>query len=85
MTAVESSEGERLDREITIFTRNPDDSYRRVEEHHVLRLFEPEHTRRLLTDAGFAVDLLGDYRSPPEVVDLPGWYVVAAHKPDANL
>jgi SAM-dependent methyltransferase len=35
-------DGDTLERAITIFTRDADEHYRRVDEHHVLRLYEPD-------------------------------------------
>ncbi len=87
MTAIESGDGARLDREITIFvadeqTQPADDRhYRRIEEHHTLRLFRREEIKQVLVGIGFEVNLLTDYRSPAVQLDLPGWYVVQAQKP----
>jgi SAM-dependent methyltransferase len=80
MTATESAGGTRLDREVTIFTAEADGRYRRVEEHHVLHLYERGEMAATLRAAGFAVEVLDDYRSAggPGV---PGWYVVEAGKP----
>jgi SAM-dependent methyltransferase len=85
MTAVESSEGDRLDREITIFTKNPDNNYQRIEEYHVLHLFKADDTATALKNAGFVVELLDDYRSAPFVLHLPGWFVVKAQNADPRL
>ena len=45
----------------------------------MIRVPGPE--ARILREAGFDVEVLADYRSPAVHIDLPGWYVVEAHKP----
>jgi SAM-dependent methyltransferase len=60
-----------LERAITIFVRDGD-LYRRVDEHHVLRLYEPHDVQKLLRDAGFEVEMLdGDAAPAP----FSGWKV----------
>jgi SAM-dependent methyltransferase len=81
MTATESEDRSRLDREITTFVLEDGGRYRRTEEHHVLILYRPEEIMALLQDAGFELSILGDYRSPPVALEQPGWYVVEARKP----
>jgi hypothetical protein len=81
MTATESEDGGRLEREITIFAADADGCYRRIDEDHLLMLYRPEDIRSLVMAAGFEVQILGDYRSPPVPLSLPGWYVVEARKP----
>jgi hypothetical protein len=81
MVATESEQGGRLDREITIFVTEEDGRYRRVDEHHVLRLYDRDALTSLLTEAGLVVNVLDDYRSPTAHPTIPGWYVVEAQKP----
>ena len=58
-----------------------DGCYRRVDEHHVLRLYDRDALASLLTEAGLVVNVLDDYRSPTAHPAIPGWYVVEAQKP----
>ena len=44
MRATES--GDRLDRRITIYTREPDGRYARIDEHHVIHLYDPHALHR---------------------------------------
>ena len=81
MVATESEQGGRLDREITIFAAADDGRYRRVDEHHVLRLYDRDALAALLTEAGLVVNVLDDYRAPTDHPKIPGWYVVEAQKP----
>jgi SAM-dependent methyltransferase len=87
MEAVE--DGDRLDRRIVVFRRTPSPdeqapppgdhrgpSYRRTDEHHVLRLYEPGDVAAVLVEAGFVVERRPGYgpsatRSTPE----QGWAV----------
>ena len=81
MTATEDAAAGRLDREITIFTERDggDGRYDRVDEHHVLHLFDPDDLRDLLGAAGFDAVVEGGYRTPgTHPGALPGWYVVRA-------
>jgi SAM-dependent methyltransferase len=63
-----------LERFITMFVRDGD-SYRRVEEHHVLKLYPEAVVEQILHDAGFAYDVLAGYAGP---VDFSGWKVFVA-------
>ena len=63
-----------LEREITIFVREGD-TYRRVDEHHVLRLYPEAEVVAALEDAGFQVKVRGGYAAPAE---FPGWRVFVA-------
>jgi len=67
----EHAEPPELERDITMFVRDGD-AYRRVEEHHVLRLYPEAEVERTLHDAGFACDVLAGYAGP---VDFTGWKV----------
>ena len=60
-----------LERAITIFARDGD-AYRRVDEHHVLRLYDPSAVEQLLADAGFEVEVRAGYDRP---ATFPGWKV----------
>ena len=63
MTATESEDRSRLEREITTFVHEDGGRYRRTEEHHVLMLYRPEEIVSLLHEEGFEVEILSDYRS----------------------
>ena len=58
-----------LERAITIFVRDGD-VYRRVDERHVLRLYEPGAVEQLLADAGFDVEVRDGYAEPSSFL---GW------------
>lgn len=79
MVATESQGGTRLDRAVTIFTAAGAGAYRRVEEHHVLRLYDRDALRGVLSGTGLHVATADDYR--PAGGRLPGWYVVEARRP----
>ncbi|MGZ4800791.1 MAG: class I SAM-dependent methyltransferase [Acidimicrobiia bacterium] len=74
--------GNRLDRRITIYTREPDGRYTRIDEHHVTHLYDPDGLRGALVDIGFEVEMRPSYggertdSTPPS-----GWTVVVASKP----
>jgi SAM-dependent methyltransferase len=78
----EEHEG-RLDRRITIFERRSDGTYRRVDEHHVLHLYDPAVVETLLGDAGFEVDPRTDYMAAPSGGGLAGWRVFVATRRSA--
>jgi SAM-dependent methyltransferase len=65
-----------LEREITIFIRTGD-TYRRVDEHHVLRLYPEADVVAALEDAGFQVKVRGGYADPAE---FPGWRVFVCRR-----
>lgn len=78
--AEEADDHRWLERRIITFRRaaGGDDSFRRDEEVHRLRLYPRREFVGLLRDVGFRVKVLssyGDFRFPP------GWYAVAARKP----
>jgi SAM-dependent methyltransferase len=65
-----SGRGKRLTRQIVTF-RKLVHLYRRQQETHVLRLFEPSTVKRLLTETGFRVQVIDRYdelRLPPGLV-----------------
>jgi SAM-dependent methyltransferase len=83
MEAVEH--GQTLDRRIVVFRRPPsadakgDGLYRRTDEHHVLRLYEPADVERVLHDAGFRVERRAGYRSgATRSTPATGWAVFVA-------
>lgn len=63
-----------LERFITMFVRDGE-TYRRVDEHHLLRLYSEADVERVLHDAGFVYDVLAGYAGP---VDFSGWKVFVA-------
>jgi hypothetical protein len=65
-----------LEREITIFVREGD-AYRRVDEHHVLRLYPEAEVVAALEDVGFQVKVRGGYAHPAE---FPGWRVFVCRR-----
>jgi SAM-dependent methyltransferase len=78
MHAVESDDGRRLDRFVTIFRRAGTGSYERTDEHHVLRLYEPAMLVARLEAAGFAVAVLHSYGAPTPSTPTAGWVVILA-------
>jgi SAM-dependent methyltransferase len=76
MRAEESADGTRLDRRITIFHRDAEGGYRRVDEHHVLNLYSVDAVLALLRGAGFEASSEPLYgpTDPP----IPGWAVFLA-------
>jgi hypothetical protein len=81
MTASETSDQRRLDREITIFAAERDGRYRRIEELHVLHLYDRDELAGLLRRAGFDVEVADGYRAPVALPNaLPGWYAVRARR-----
>jgi SAM-dependent methyltransferase len=85
MRTQESEDGKALDRFITIFRRVADGTYRRTDEHHLLRLYDPATVARLLGEAGFDVETLEVYPSdslPPK--PLAGWKVFVARPRDGS-
>jgi SAM-dependent methyltransferase len=78
----ESDDGTRLDRRITIFTETDDGTYRRTDEHHVLRLYDPVEVTAVLEGAGFDVIVRDRYVDDPAPTTPPGgWHVFVAHRP----
>jgi SAM-dependent methyltransferase len=74
--------GNRLDRRITIYSREPDGHYSRIDEHHVTHLYEPDALRAALTEIGFDVETQPSYGSDRTDSTPPsGWTVVVASKP----
>jgi SAM-dependent methyltransferase len=68
-----------LERRITLFTREEDGAYRRSDERHLLRLYEPRDVVAALDRAGFDTELHPYYPAPSgQERPLPGWVVVLA-------
>jgi len=78
----ESADHTTLDRRITIFrvTGPGGSTYRRSDEHHVLRLYEPSALQEILTRAGFEVELLPSYGATTDSTPLEGWTVALARR-----
>lgn len=78
MQADESADGSRLDRHITIFRREDaaSDRWRRVVEHHVVRLYRPEDLVAALTRVGFAVEQRAAFAAASEHTPAQGWTVL---------
>jgi SAM-dependent methyltransferase len=83
MQAEESADGTRLDRHITIFRARPDapGEWRRVTEHHVLRLLEPARLVADLEAAGFRAERRGQYAGPSASTPAAGWVVLVGTRP----
>ncbi len=76
--------GNRLDRRITIFTREPDGHYSRIDEHHVTHLYEPDALHAALAAIGFDIATRASYGADRSDSTPPsGWTVVVASKPPA--
>lgn len=81
MHAEESADSTTLDRRITIFTMTDDGTYRRTDEHHVLRLYDPAEVTATLERAGFDVAVRDRYVANPAPTTPPGgWHVFVARK-----
>lgn len=71
--------GHMLERAITIFRATGAGGYRRTDEQHVLRLYEPDAVLGALKRAGFTATLLDRYSpSPSASTPAAGWTVVLA-------
>jgi SAM-dependent methyltransferase len=82
MQAEES--GYQLDRRITIFTREPDGRYARVDEHHVIHLYDLDAVTAMLTSIGFKVETRANYGATrSDSTPTKGWSVFVATKPQA--
>ncbi len=74
-------EGFRLQREITVFSERGDGRYRRSDEVHELRLYEPGDIRSALHRAGFvAIRQLSHYGARGPVFG-EGWSGFIANRP----
>ncbi len=76
VTAAEDEKSQTLTRDITLFFR-AGGLYRRSDEHHLLRLYEPQAVAQGLMDAGFEVRHLHAYGQTRLG---PGWSGFQARK-----
>ena len=76
-----TEEGARLDRRIVILMREPDGRYRRVDEHHVLMLYDVPDVVAALEAVGFTVETRAAYTEATASTPASGWAVFAATKP----
>jgi SAM-dependent methyltransferase len=77
MRAVERDDAT-LERRIAIFTRTAPGTYSRVDEHHVLHLYEPDDVVGAVEQAGFAVERLDGHGPAGASTPSTGWLVVLA-------
>ncbi len=64
--------------DLTFFVRRPDGLYRRFDETHVQRAYEPEHLRELLAESGFSeIRVFGDRTFEPPATDAPRIFFLA--------
>ena len=71
--------GHTLERAITIFRATGAGGYRRTDEQHILRLYDPDAVLGALARAGFTARLLDRYSpSPSASTPAAGWTVVLA-------
>jgi SAM-dependent methyltransferase len=80
MEAREDRAEQVLDRHITIFRRSGPDSYRRTDERHVLRLFDPDQVVADLAEAGLDTEILDGYPSDRPTAPTAGWSVFVARR-----
>jgi SAM-dependent methyltransferase len=74
--------GDQLERDITIYSREPDGRYARTDEHHVIHLYDPDTVRSMLTEIGFTVETRASYgESRSDSTPPMGWTVFVATKP----
>lgn len=71
-----------LERIMSTFKEAEPGLYRRSDEHHVLRLYDPADVTERLDHHGLRVTMLDDYPGEPASPDLPGWAVFDAQKPE---
>ncbi len=80
MRAEES--GYQLDRHITIYSREADGRYTRVDEHHVIHLYDLDAVTAMLTDIGFTVETRPNYGATrSDSTPSTGWSVFVETKP----
>ena len=75
--------GDRLDRRITIYTREPDGRYTRIDEHHVIHLYDPDALRGAArpTSASRSRRARATARRGRTRLPRSGWTVFVATKP----
>jgi SAM-dependent methyltransferase len=85
MEADEDPDTHTLERRIVVFRRVTSPSrdreggmYRRTDEHHVLRLYDPESVVAVLEGAGFEVEQRSGYASVTRSTPAEGWAVFVA-------
>jgi SAM-dependent methyltransferase len=78
----ESADHTTLDRRITLFrvTGPGESTYRRSDEHHMLRLYDPSALTEVLTRTGFETELLPSYGATTDSTPMSGWTVVLARR-----
>jgi SAM-dependent methyltransferase len=74
--------GDRLERRIVILVRDDDARYRRVDETHVLCLYDADTVTEVLTETGFVVERRTAYTEATPSTPVAGWAVFVATKPD---
>lgn len=80
MRAVETED--QLERRITIYSREADGRYTRIDEHHVVHLYDPAIMQAVLEETGFTVATRPNYGGAPTDATPPmGWTVFVASKP----
>ena len=76
---LEEHDDRTLERRMTVFRATGEDGlYRRTDEHHVLRLYEPAALTAVLERAGFDVEVEADYGEASTSTPPSGWIVVEA-------
>ena len=80
MESREDSSQQVLDRRVTMFQQTGPGTYRRSDERHVLRLFDPEIVLEHLVAAGLRPEEVGGYPAGQPMVPPDGWSVFMARK-----
>ncbi|HEU4403998.1 MAG TPA: class I SAM-dependent methyltransferase [Polyangiaceae bacterium] len=80
MRARESVDGQTLHRHITLFRDAGGGLYRRSDEHHRLRLFDPGRVTKALKRAGFGVEVRDRYDASSRSRAPSGWHIFVAKK-----
>lgn len=80
MRARETSDAQILHRHITLFRKAEGELYRRSDEHHKLRLFEPGRVTKALKKAGFEVEVRDRYDAASRPRAPSGWHIFVATK-----
>ena len=81
MLGMHATEGDHtLDRRIVILMREPGGGYRRVDEHHVLVLYDVAAVTAALEGVGFSVEIRPSYTAVTASTPPSGWAVVIATK-----
>lgn len=80
MRACESGDGQTLRRDITLFREAEGGLYRRSDERHILRLYEPGRVTKALRRAGFEVEVRDRYEATSRSRQPSGWHIFVATK-----